>query len=162
MPGACVYTLSMARTTALQKKAGEIAAVCSCVNLRQASRAVTQHFDAVFQPTGLKATQFNLLVALAAVGQAPLTRVAEAMVMDRTTLTRNLKPLEARGLVQIEAGEDRRNRLISLTDDGRKALRAALPLWEKAQSTVIEGLGPERMWDMLDDLKSVVTATQGK
>ena len=152
----------MAKKSSLQTKAGEVASVCSCVNLRMASRAVTQLYDSLLQPSGLKATQFGLLVALSATGEAPLTRVAQAMVMDRTTLTRNLRPLVDRGLVRVKPGEDRRSRMISLTGKGEKSLKTALPLWEKAQKKIIEGLGPERMWDMLDDLKAVVASTRSE
>ncbi len=86
----------------------EIAETCACLNVRKAARAVTQLYDEVLQPSGLRATQFNLLVAIALAGEAPVTRLADALVMDRTTLTRNLKPLESQGLITIEAGTDRR------------------------------------------------------
>ena len=72
-------------------------ALCTCANLRKATRVITQAFDAALQPTGLKATQFTVLATLARQGDGPLTLLAESLVMDRTTLTRNLKPWSARG-----------------------------------------------------------------
>ena len=81
-------------------------AACTCANLRKATRVVTQVYDAALQPVGLKATQFTVLAVLAERGEAPLTRLAETLVMDRTTLTRNLKPLVREGFIRIEPGVD--------------------------------------------------------
>ena len=108
---------------------------CACFNLRKAARAVTQLYEAALAPSGIHATQFSVLTALALVDSAPLSRVADGLVMDRTTLTRNLRPLVRRGWVRIEAGdEDRRERYLSLTRSGRAALDRALPLWQQAQA----------------------------
>ena len=137
-----------------------VAQGCTCGNLRRASRAVTQLFDSILQPSGLKATQFTLLVATAKLGPAPLTRLAEALLMDRTTLTRNLKPLERAGLVRIDVGEDRRSRAISLTPKGRRTLDAALPLWESAQSRMVDGLGDTRWRRLTNDLSAVSSLTR--
>jgi len=82
----------------------EIEATCACSNVRKAARAVTQLFDELLQPTGLRSTQFTLLVAVALLGEAPVTQLSRALVMDRTTLARNLKPLESLGLLTVEAG----------------------------------------------------------
>jgi DNA-binding MarR family transcriptional regulator len=72
--------------------------------------------------------------------------------MDRTTLTRNLKPLEKRGLVRVAEGDDRRVRVVTLTPRGRGALAAALPLWKKAQERVVEAFGHERLSRVLKDV----------
>ena len=77
----------------------EIEESCACLNVRKAARAITQLFDEVLQPTGLRSTQFPLLVTVALLGEAPVTQLAEELVMDRTTLARNLKPLESQGLL---------------------------------------------------------------
>src|SRR5256885_14185152 len=97
----------------------EIEATCACSNVRKAARAVTQLYDEVLQPTGLRSTQFNLLVAVGLAGEAPVTRLAEALVMDRTTLARNLKPCVRQGLLTIEAGAGRRRHPGRLTGGGR-------------------------------------------
>jgi DNA-binding MarR family transcriptional regulator len=105
--------------------------------VRKAARTVTQLFDEVLQPTGLRSTQFTLLVAVALLGEAPVTKLSEALVMDRTTLARNLKPLESQGLLTLETGTDRRRHLVRLTERGRQALTTALPYWEQAQRRVV-------------------------
>src|SRR5262245_23110545 len=111
----------------------ELARSCACFNLRKAARAVTQIYEAALEPSGLKATQISLLVALAVRGSLPLTRLADVLVLDRTTLTRNLMPLKKKGWVASERGPDRRERYVALTRDGRAALERALPLWHAVQ-----------------------------
>ncbi|HEY9847811.1 MAG TPA: MarR family transcriptional regulator, partial [Candidatus Caenarcaniphilales bacterium] len=96
-------------------KYAQISQVCACFNLRKASRAVTQLYDKVLQPSGLLATQFTLLSAIALTGSVTITRLAQELVMDRTTLARNLKPLERQGLIQIKPGQDQRTRIVTLT-----------------------------------------------
>ncbi len=138
----------------------EIEQTCACLHVRKAARAVTQLYDEVLQPTGLRSTQFNLLVAVALAGEAPVTRLAEALVMDRTTLARNLKPLESQGLLTIDAGTDRRRHLVRLTERGRQALATALPYWEQAQKQVVTRLGQEQWQALLAELKATVTLAQ--
>ena len=138
---------------------GDVAA-CTCANLRKAARAVTQAYDSALQPSGLKATQFTMLATLDRRGGAPLTRLAEAMVMDRTTLTRNLKPLVRKGFVRIDHEEDQRVRRIGLTPAGREVLEAARPLWERAQSRIAEGLGRRRWSGLLGDLSATLEAVR--
>ncbi len=145
-----------------EAKTRQVAAGCSCGHLRRASRAVTQLYDGVLQASGLKTTQFTLLVAAAELKAAPVSRMAEALVMDRTTLTRNLKPLVKDGLLAVEPGADRRSRWIRLTPKGRKALAEALPLWDQAQNRMIQGLGRARWQRLIGDLKAAVTLTQGR
>jgi DNA-binding MarR family transcriptional regulator len=137
-------------------------AACTCANLRKAARVVTQVYDAALQPTGLRATQFTLLATLANLGDAPLTQLAEALVMDRTTLTRNLKPLVRKGLIRIEHEADKRVRMVSLTGTGRNAFEDARPRWEQAQSRIFESLGQERWSGFLEDLAATVAATQDR
>lgn len=137
----------------------EIAETCVCLNVRKAARAVTQLYDEVLQPCGLRSTQFNLLVAVALAGEAPVKRLAEALVMDRTTLTRNLKPLESQGLLTIDAGTDRRKHLVRLTERGHQALVSALPYWEQAQERVVTRLGQAQWQALQASLKAAVTLT---
>ena len=114
---------------------------CVCSNLRRATRTVTKLYDESLKSTGLKITQFNLLSSLMALGSATLTELAEDMVVDRTTLTRNLEILEARGLVVTEEGEDRRERQLRLTAEGIAAVSAAYPLWQAAQARAMDMAG---------------------
>ena len=138
----------------------EIEETCACLNVRKAARTVTQLYDEVLQPTGLRSTQFNLLVAVALAREAPMTQLAEALVMDRTTLARNLKPLESQRLLTIDAGTDRRRHLVRLTERGRQALATALPSWEQAQNQVVTRLGLEQWQALLAELKATVTLAQ--
>jgi DNA-binding MarR family transcriptional regulator len=133
---------------------------CTCANLRKAARVVTQAYDAALQPVGLKATQFTLLATLTRLGDAPLTRLADALVMDRTTLTRNLKPLVREGFIRIDQEEDQRVRKVSLTDSGRVVFDKALPRWQQAQSRMQKSLGQERWSGLLDGLAATVTVVR--
>ena len=134
---------------------------CACLNLRGAARAVTQLYDEILKPSGLKATQFSVLATMASVGPASMTTISKALVMDRTTLTRNLKPLRDRGLVkEVTNSEDRRQRRISLTRAGKAALSKALPLWDQAQNQVITGIGPARWQGMLRLLDETILLTE--
>ena len=138
----------------------EIDATCACSNVRKAARTVTQLFDEVLQPSGLRSTQFSLLVAVARLGEGPVTQLAEVLVMDRTTLARNLKPLEGQGLLTVEAGTDRRRHLVRLTERGRQALARALPYWEQAQQQVVTRLGQEQWHALQTSLKATMTVAQ--
>ena len=139
-----------------KSKAGE----CVCGNLRRAARAVTQVYDEVLRPTGLRITQFGILGVTKAMGPVTVTRLAEATVTDRTTLTRNLKLLEKRGLIRVEKGSDRREREVTLTDRGSDALVKGLPFWQKAQAHVLEELGEERWRALRAGLSEVVSLTR--
>jgi DNA-binding MarR family transcriptional regulator len=129
-------------------KLAQVVSTCACFNLRKASRLVTQSFDAILEPSGLLITQFTILVAVAMVKAGNINELAEVLGMDRTTLTRNLKPLEREGLLKSEPGQDQRTRVVSLTTDGEVALAKALPLWKQAQSGIEEMLGQQR-WNTL-------------
>ncbi len=136
----------------------EAARGCVCFNLRRAARAVTQLYDAALEPSGLRATQFSLLVALRLAGPVTISRLARQLVTDRTTLTRNLKPLEKHGLIEIVTGADRRTRTVRLTARGREALATALPRWRRVQADLVGGLGEERWRRLMPDLAAAVEA----
>jgi len=134
--------------------------ICAHANLRKAMRVVSQAYDAALRPSGLRATQFTLLAVLAGRGELPLTKLSEILVMDRTTLTRNLKPLLAQGWLEVGREKDERVRLISITDDGRRIVAEATPLWRVAQTRVTEGIGDIRLSGMIDDLNTLVDAVR--
>jgi DNA-binding MarR family transcriptional regulator len=135
---------------------------CVCFNLRKAARAVTQLYDDTLRPSGLRATQFSLLHILAGRGPFTMSALADALVTDRTTLTRNLKPLTEKGLVVTEVGEDRRQRTVAITDAGRTALRQAVPLWRQAQACIVDGLAEDRWDGMVEDLEETVRLAQSE
>ncbi len=129
---------------------------CTCFNLRKAARAVTQMYDEALRPSGLRCTQFSLLTATTMLEPVTVTRLAEVVVMDRTTLARNLMPLEKRGLLNVTAGDDLRTRIVTLTTKGKEVLAKAIPLWEKAQGRIVKGMGLEHWNDMRIHLEKMV------
>ncbi len=130
---------------------------CVCFHIRKSARAITQLYEDALRPTGLRATQFSLLVAIRVMGTATINGLAKALVMDRTTLTRNLKPLEKHGFVRIMPGKgDRREREVTLTLTGQEILSEALPLWRTVQESVIEAMGQGRATRLLKDLSATV------
>jgi DNA-binding MarR family transcriptional regulator len=116
---------------------------CNCGAIRQAARRVTRLYDQALAPFGLRITQYPILVWLASAGPATMRVLADRMVMDRATLGHNLRPLEAQGLVTMVPGEDRRSRVVALTEVGRRKLREARPAWHAAQTAFEATFGPE-------------------
>ncbi len=135
---------------------------CTCFGLRKAARAVTQIYDRALKPSGLRATQFSLLFAAERSGPRAIGELAELLVMDRTTLTRNLKPLLDRGLLESVAGADRRRRPVAITAKGRAALARALPYWREAQARLAGSLGRSRWWRLLGDLRDTAALVQAE
>ncbi len=109
---------------------------CACHKVRMAARAVTRAYDDALRPAGLRATQLAVLVAMTADGAMSITALAKVMGMDRSTLTRNLGPLEKEGLVMVGLEGRHRSRRLEITKRGRSRLREAMPLWEGAQKTL--------------------------
>lgn len=133
---------------------------CACANLRGLTRLVTNFYDSILEPSGLRITQFTLLAALAKLGTVSLKELGEALMIDPTTLNRNLKPLEKQGLVESHSGEDQRTRLVSLSEQGQARFNEILPLWEQAQTRLIDGLGQEKLQAFLNDLHQVAGLLQ--
>jgi DNA-binding MarR family transcriptional regulator len=110
---------------------------CLCLAAQRAARAVARRFDEALRPVGLTSGQFSLLMSLNRPKPPSIGSVAALLAMDRTTLTANLKPLERRGLVETAVDPaDRRGRLLTLTEAGRRLLRSALPIWERTHAQV--------------------------
>ncbi len=125
----------------------EIAANCACFKLRSAARAVTRAYDKALQPLGIKATQFTLLNAIGITAPVSISVLAEKLSMDRTTLTRNLRPLEKHTWITSVAGQGRTVEL-ALTEAGRALLEAAKPRWVEAQAKLV-GTLPAKTWAAL-------------
>jgi DNA-binding MarR family transcriptional regulator len=142
----------------LRRATAEVHQSCLSMALRQAARALTQRYDAAFSVAGIRSTQFSVLVALAQAPSVPLSRLAEALVMDRTTLTRNLTPLLRRGLVEESAAEDKRVRSYALTARGKQLLTRALPDWKGAQARILRALAKEDAEQLRRILRAVVAA----
>jgi DNA-binding MarR family transcriptional regulator len=122
---------------------------CVCLNLRMAARTITQFYDGKFREVGLRSTQFNVLAAIGETGPVPITQLADILVMDRTTLNRDLQPLQRDGLVTSQKGEDKRVRLIDLTDEGRVRLSRGLPVWKNLQDDFHKSIG-KKGWKTLE------------
>ena len=136
---------------------------CICFALRKSARAVTQAYDAALEPAGLRATQFSLLATLRAGGPLAISKLAEAMVMDRTTLTRNLAPVEKQGLIKIAPGRrDRRTKEVSLTARGRKRLAQAELLWRIVHNHMRQAMGAKRSDHLLFELDFASAAAMAR
>jgi len=119
---------------------------CNCTALRKASRRLSQLYDSVLAPSGLKATQYAIFAEIdRRTGQPPTIReLAHALVMDQSTIGQNLRPLERDGLISLERDDaDHRRRQVTLTRKGRSRLATARPLWETAQARFEKGFGEE-------------------
>lgn len=118
---------------------------CTNLKLRQLTRRITQHYDAELSQAGLKTTQYSLLSHVLKLGPIRPGNLAQAMKMEASTLTRNLKPLVAAGWVQLGEGVDGRSRLITITEAGREKRQAAQRHWKMAQTSLNCLLGMPRM-----------------
>lgn len=134
---------------------------CACAALRRAARAVTQLYDRELRPAGLRVTQFSLLQALEGLGEAPQGRLGEVLAIDSTTLTRSLRPLIRRGWVVVTRGEDRRERRLRLSEDGRLYLKAVQPNWHRAQTLLQEALGDEDWAELNKFSDRILVAAEG-
>ena len=121
------------------------ASVCNGTALRKATRRVSQLYDAVLAPSGLRSTQRSILIHIARAGTPSMGELAAALVLDRSALAHNLKPLERDGFVAIVADPtDRRSRLVGLTDAGKAKLRETQDLWKDAQHRFETAFGSNR------------------
>jgi DNA-binding MarR family transcriptional regulator len=145
----------MRLSVSMQKTYEEIAQVCACFHLRRASRCVTGLYDRSLKAEGLTSSQFVLLLVLILSKDSKMTETAEVLGMDRTSLTRLIRPLVKRNLVTTKAVNDRRAKILSLTPKGKSALHRAIPLWKSAQSNFDEVFGREEWLKMVKKLNKV-------
>jgi DNA-binding MarR family transcriptional regulator len=135
---------------------------CLSFALRRAMRSVTRRYDAEFRATGLRGTQFTLLVLLDDSGPITTTALASRMALERSTVSRNVALLAAGGMVRIEAGDDARTRLVSITTRGRQAARRALPAWRKAHAAMRVLLGGATFDDLIRRLEIIERASAAR
>jgi DNA-binding MarR family transcriptional regulator len=154
----CVHTYMAERRLPVDfVRCAEIAGSCTNFNIRKLTRTVSAIYDDALRPTGLRGTQFTLLVALALLETATVTSVATAMGVDRTSLTRALVPLERDGLVESVSGDDGRERVLTLTNAGSARVNEAIGHWEEAQQRVVDALGNPRWKELLASLQAAST-----
>jgi DNA-binding MarR family transcriptional regulator len=139
----------------------EIAKECTLFAVRSVSRAVTRLYEEALAPAGLKATQLSILVAAAARDGWTMSDLAEALHMDRTTLTRNAGPLRRKGLIRVGGGRDRRSSVVAITDRGHEVLARAYPLWRGTQRRIIARLGRARWKSLIGALADLKAAARG-
>ena len=125
---------------------------CACAVFRRASRAITRVYERRLRGTGLNITQFTLLQALAHVGPITQGRLGRVLALDSTTLSRTLRPLQAKRWLRSESGTDRRERRLELTAAGRSQLERTSRAWERAQKDLKARLGGERWERLLSEL----------
>jgi DNA-binding MarR family transcriptional regulator len=131
-----------------------IARSCICYQTRMTAHAVTRAYNRALAPLGLEVTQFNILAALAVAKTNSVTALSEALALDRTTMTRNLKRLEAAGLVSVSTGQGRAVRP-ALTEAGAALLSAAIPLWESEHVKMEEAVGADVWGRTRDGLRAI-------
>src|ERR1700752_4632707 len=120
-----------------------IARSCIAVRLRLLNRVVTNFYDDALRPLGLKVSQWNILIVTARLGLARPAQVCEILQLDVSTLSRNVKPLQAHGWLEVVPEEDARSQPFRLTAQGKRLIEKAIPAWEKAQQQASELLGSE-------------------
>lgn len=134
----------------------EMSKVCIGFNLLKATRAVSQFYNHALQASGLRGTQFSLLVAINGHGPLSINDMADGMVMDQTTVSRNVRVLQKQGYVEMTRGADQRMRVVSITNKGKSVLNSAIPLWRSAQAHLRGKLGAKRMDVLLEGLHIAV------
>jgi DNA-binding MarR family transcriptional regulator len=136
--------------------------ICNCAALRQAARRVTKLYDEVLAPIGLGVNQFSILARLGLVGPSAIQDLARLLVMDRSTLGHLLRPLEKRGFIKLEVSEqDRRSRVVALTQAGKVVVAKALPRWAVAQRRFESTFGKEAALELRTVLKEIAAAQFG-
>jgi DNA-binding MarR family transcriptional regulator len=141
-------------------KCVQMVSTCACFNFRKASRSVTQLYDQILAPIGLRSTQIVILLASQVLGPCGFARLAREMVMDRSTITRNLQPLVSQGLLKVTGKIGRGGKTVEITPAGQQMLADAVPYWEEAQGRLLTHLGQDR-WDrVMADLSGVVGANR--
>ena len=135
---------------------------CNCLAARQAARHITQFYDQYLASSGLRTTQFSILAWLRRLGPVTINRLAAEMVMDRTTLGRNILPLERDGLIAVEQGSsDRRSKELRVTEAGEARFRAGVKGWVQAQRQFEKAFGAKRTADMRALLHAVAATDLG-
>jgi DNA-binding MarR family transcriptional regulator len=129
----------------------DLLARCACFDLRKTTRAVSRLYDDCLRPLGLNITQYSLLRVIEGTPQISVSTLGRYMVMDRTSITRALAPLERDELVRSRAGSDKRTRIVSLSKKGAKLLANAKPRWDEAQKTFLDLIGDQR-WTAMHGL----------
>ncbi len=139
-----------------EKNSVQAPSVCVCMNVRRASRAITKIYDQALEGSGLKVTQFSLLKNIDDKGPLNVSALAKLLMLDRTTLVRNLKPLESAQFIENTSSQDSRERQLTITEHGHETVLKALPHWKSVQRQIKKQIDPE----VLSSLSLAVTALE--
>jgi DNA-binding MarR family transcriptional regulator len=134
-----------------EKTRADLLAQCACFDLRKATRAVSRLYDDRLRTCGLNITQYSMLRMIEYGQQISVSTLSRYMVMDQTSITRALAPLERDGLIRRRAGSDQRMRIVSLTKKGTKLITKAKPHWDEAQKIFLDLIGDQR-WTVMRGL----------
>ncbi|ODV57211.1 MULTISPECIES: MarR family winged helix-turn-helix transcriptional regulator [Lysinibacillus] len=130
--------------------------ICVCANLRKKTRVVTQLYDKLLQPTGLKVTQYSMLAHIDLQQAVSISRLGEILLLDQTTVTRNINLLKQYGYVELKRDpHDARTKNIMLTEKGLDKLHEAAPIWQTIQDKIIDDIGVEKYADFYDTLRTM-------
>ena len=158
-------TTKKSSSTGFADAARIIATQCSWIQSRRMSRVLTRLYDDGLRSIGLRVSQVTVLVAIAMFGErgARMGQLADVLAMERTTLTRNIGPLETAGLLRVARDpDDARSRILSLTHAGERAIEAAFPLWEAAQRRVRETVGGSRLDEYHQQITELLSAVSAR
>lgn len=134
---------------------------CACANLRKAARSVTQAYEKKMEPTGLKVTQYYMLVNIARHDKISISNLGDIMLLDQSTVTRNVNVLKNSGYVDIARDiSDSRTKSVSITDIGLAKLEEATPIWLQIQGKIEKEIGQEKYQDLLETLKQLQGAIE--
>ena len=134
---------------------------CACSEVRRVARKLTSLYDAALAPAEITITQYSLLANIGRAGQSSHTGLADKLGMDRTTLTRNLRPLIEAEWVAVTTGEDRRQHLLQLTATGKRKLNHSIPLWEKIQGKFVAEFGAQPLRELRTLVRQAESAVTG-
>lgn len=132
---------------------------CASLNFRRTARAITRMYDMAMQESGVRSTQFAILVAIAKTQPVSMGTLAGVLIIDRTTLTRSLRLLQKEGMITISKRSELRQRFLRLTPDGEKALARTLPLWREAQARFVSLVGTDHWIKLQKELESLAGTT---
>jgi len=133
-----------------------VATNCQCKKLREASRKISRIYDDALRPVGITANQFTMLIGISLMGPISITGLANKLGMERTTLTRNLTPLEKKGLIELNTGHGR-TRNATITPQGKDVIKKAKPEWKTAQTQIIKQIGKQNLQALNNTLSLIST-----
>jgi DNA-binding MarR family transcriptional regulator len=132
---------------------------CASLNFRRTSRMLTRMYDTAMQDSGVRSTQFAILVGIAKLQPVAMGTLAKVLILDSSTLTRSLRLLENEGMIEISKRAAMRQRFLKLTQSGQKALQRSLPLWRAAHARFVDAVGADYWLKLRNELETIATSS---